>query len=165
MKLTTGILLLGMSAGAWAQNPNIIQSTHDTMKALQSRDQAASDEALGDTAKAGAQPASTPAGSNGASGQQGTSPIVTAPRSRKSSRAGSHSSKAGVVVAKQLEQDKTAVDAGTSPASSDPAKAFSFTGQRDPFVSPVVNQTVGGSGCSVGKKCLTIDQIALKGIV
>jgi Tfp pilus assembly protein PilP len=38
-------------------------------------------------------------------------------------------------------------------------------GRRDPFVSPVVAMGVGGSGCSAGKRCLTIDQIALKGVV
>jgi len=36
--------------------------------------------------------------------------------------------------------------------------------RRDPFVSPVV-QHLGGSGCSTGKRCLAIDQIALRGIV
>jgi Tfp pilus assembly protein PilP len=36
---------------------------------------------------------------------------------------------------------------------------------RDPFLSPVVAMGVGGSGCSSGKRCLAIDQIALKGVV
>jgi hypothetical protein len=36
--------------------------------------------------------------------------------------------------------------------------------RRDPFVSPVVTH-LGGSGCSTGKRCLAIDQIALRGIV
>ncbi len=38
-------------------------------------------------------------------------------------------------------------------------------GRRDPFLSPVVNHSVGGSGCSTGKRCLAVDQIALTGIV
>jgi Tfp pilus assembly protein PilP len=38
-------------------------------------------------------------------------------------------------------------------------------GRRDPFVSPVVAMGIAGSGCSAGKRCLTIDQIALKGVV
>jgi len=49
-----------------------------------------------------------------------------------------------------------------------PAKAeqkkYSMTGKRDPFISPVVNRQ-GGSGCSTGKKCLDIDQIAVRGVV
>jgi hypothetical protein len=46
----------------------------------------------------------------------------------------------------------------TSPASAANAK-------RDPFVSPIREQTIGGSGCSTGKKCLAIDAIVLRGIV
>ena len=40
----------------------------------------------------------------------------------------------------------------------------SMTGKRDPFLSPVVNRQ-GGSGCSTGKKCLDIEQIALHGVI
>jgi Tfp pilus assembly protein PilP len=40
-----------------------------------------------------------------------------------------------------------------------------LTGRRDPFVSPVVNRSMVGSGCSTGKKCLAVDQIALKGVI
>ncbi len=36
--------------------------------------------------------------------------------------------------------------------------------RRDPFVSPIV-QHLAGTGCSTGKRCLAIDQIALRGIV
>jgi len=43
-------------------------------------------------------------------------------------------------------------------------KKYSMTGKRDPFVSPVVNRAMG-SGCSTGKKCLDIEQIALHGVV
>jgi len=32
-------------------------------------------------------------------------------------------------------------------------------------VSPVVNMSATGSGCSSGKRCLAIDQVALKGVV
>ncbi len=44
-------------------------------------------------------------------------------------------------------------------------KAIHAVGRRDPFVSPVVNLGAIGSGCSSGKRCLAIDQVALKGIV
>ena len=37
--------------------------------------------------------------------------------------------------------------------------------RRDPFVSPVVHLGAVGSGCSSGKRCLAIDQVALKGVV
>jgi len=44
-------------------------------------------------------------------------------------------------------------------------KAINAVGRRDPFISPVVNLGAVGSGCSSGKRCLAIDQIALKGVV
>jgi len=45
------------------------------------------------------------------------------------------------------------------------AKSVGQAGRRDPFVSPVVTMSAAGSGCSSGKRCLAIDQIALRGIV
>jgi Tfp pilus assembly protein PilP len=45
------------------------------------------------------------------------------------------------------------------------AKTINAVGRRDPFISPVVNLGAVGSGCSSGKRCLAIDQIALKGVV
>jgi Tfp pilus assembly protein PilP len=58
--------------------------------------------------------------------------------------------------------------AGSEAEASKPGKQedkkYSMTGKRDPFLSPVVNRQ-GGSGCSTGKKCLDIEQIALHGVV
>ena len=45
------------------------------------------------------------------------------------------------------------------------AKSINTAGRRDPFISPVVNMSAMGSGCSSGKRCLAIDQVALKGVV
>ena len=42
-------------------------------------------------------------------------------------------------------------------------KKWAMTGKRDPFFSPVVQQS--GSGCSTGKKCLEIGNINLRGVV
>ncbi len=50
-------------------------------------------------------------------------------------------------------------------AKNDAPKQINLTSRRDPFVSPVVNRSMLGSGCSTGKRCLAIDQINLKGIV
>jgi len=44
-------------------------------------------------------------------------------------------------------------------------KKISSASRRDPFISPVVHLGAVGSGCSSGKRCLAIDQIALKGVV
>ena len=50
-------------------------------------------------------------------------------------------------------------------AKTDAPKQINLTSRRDPFVSPVVNRSMIGSGCSTGKRCLAIDQINLKGVV
>ena len=42
-------------------------------------------------------------------------------------------------------------------------KKWAMSGKRDPFFSPVVQQS--GSGCSTGKKCLEIGTINLRGVV
>jgi hypothetical protein len=165
-KLTTGILALGLAAGtALAQNPNVIQSTHDTMKSLHNQQQVASDDALGNTAKASAQPSSVADGSNTAQKHSSISPSrndVFVPKSA------TRSSKLKVSAQRKPAKNKPTVAAdngGSATAEAAPKKQFTATGQRDPFVSPVVNQSMAGSGCSVGKRCLAIDQIALKGIV
>ena len=51
-------------------------------------------------------------------------------------------------------------------AEKKPEVKTTAAGRRDPFISPVVRMSAaGGSGCSSGKRCLAIDQIALKGVV
>jgi Tfp pilus assembly protein PilP len=50
-------------------------------------------------------------------------------------------------------------------AKSDAPTQVNLASRRDPFVSPVVNHSMIGSGCSTGKRCLAIDQINLKGVV
>jgi AMIN domain-containing protein len=61
-----------------------------------------------------------------------------------------------------------AVKAAAAPAAAKPApkpedKKWAMSGKRDPFFSPVVQQS--GSGCSTGKKCLEIGAINLRGVV
>jgi len=59
-----------------------------------------------------------------------------------------------------------AVEDNKQPVDSKKPKVISMAaGRRDPFLSPVVSRSMTGSGCSTGKRCLAIDQIALKGIV
>jgi Tfp pilus assembly protein PilP len=60
-----------------------------------------------------------------------------------------------------VEDTKNPLDA----KKETPKKQINLTGRRDPFLSPVVSRAAGGSGCSTGKRCLAIDQIALKGVV
>jgi hypothetical protein len=65
---------------------------------------------------------------------------------------------AGPKVASSGQEGKSAAENKQSPTGI-------HTTGRDPFVSPVVAMGATGSGCSAGKRCLTIDQVALKGVV
>lgn len=53
-------------------------------------------------------------------------------------------------------------EAAKAPKPED--KKWAMTGKRDPFFSPVLQQTTT-SGCSTGKKCLEINQINVRGVV
>lgn len=61
--------------------------------------------------------------------------------------------------APSVQENKSEAD--NKPAAAQPI----HTSGRDPFLSPVVAMGTAGSGCSAGKRCLAIDQIALKGVV
>src|SRR5262249_6505996 len=61
--------------------------------------------------------------------------------------------------------DNVSVEKAPEATKSDKPKTYSANGRRDPFISPVVSQASVGSGCSNGKRCLAVDQIALKGVV
>ena len=58
-----------------------------------------------------------------------------------------------------------AVKDNAAPEKKPEPKKISSASRRDPFISPVVHLGAVGSGCSSGKRCLAIDQIALKGVV
>lgn len=60
---------------------------------------------------------------------------------------------------------KTEAEKSDNSDKKETSKYINVTGKRDPFVSPVVTQSEAGSGCSVGKKCLAIDQISVRGVV
>jgi len=70
-------------------------------------------------------------------------------------------------VEKKAEKKDTvvAVKDNASPEKKAEPRKISAASRRDPFVSPVVHLGAVGSGCSSGKRCLAIDQIALKGVV
>lgn len=70
-----------------------------------------------------------------------------------------------VAKAPEKEGSVVAVKDAPNPEKKPEAKKISAAARRDPFVSPVVHLGAVGSGCSSGKRCLAIDQIALKGVV
>jgi hypothetical protein len=145
MKLTTGIIFLGMVAGtAWGQNPNAINNTRDTLQTAQQQPAANSKAALAPSQRGASNPAqparhaAVPAKAKPVAGHKNSQP------------------KQQIAVENQKQPAK---------AKADAPKQINLSSRRDPFVSPVVNRSMLGSGCSVGKRCLAIDQINLKGVV
>jgi hypothetical protein len=62
MKLTTGIVFLGMVAGtAWGQNPNAINNTKNTLKSVPHKQAINSNAALAPSQGGEANPAAMPA--------------------------------------------------------------------------------------------------------
>jgi Tfp pilus assembly protein PilP len=195
MKLTTGILVLGMAAGtAWGQNPDVIENTRNTMKAVEQKKAMDSNAALAASQGQPAKPAAPVSGQKVAaapakpvSGHPKTgapvaskTPATTAANKAKPStpalatKTPKPASKSVAPKAKAVKaakpassKQKVAVKDKKSPevAKKQEPKVINLTGRRDPFVSPVVNRSMVGSGCSMGKRCLAIDQINLKGVV
>jgi Tfp pilus assembly protein PilP len=195
MKLTTGILALGMAvATAWGQNPDVIQNTRDTLKAVEKKKASDSNTAAaasqGQEAKSPA--VSSKAAANPASSKPGSSGTASAPSASQGQGAGktagpqkaaplAHTTAAPKVATKQAAPKAKAVamrkpwqpkqriavedKKKATVAKNETPKVINLTGRRDPFISPVVNRSMVGSGCSTGKRCLTIDQINLKGVV
>lgn len=164
MKLTTGIVFLGMVAGtAWGQNPNVINNTRDTLKAVQQKQAINSNAALASSQGGGANPA-LPAGGPAKHSAQKTS---GASATKISARPASPKAKPVAGQKKSQPKQQIAVENQKKPADAktDAPKQINLSSRRDPFVSPVVNRSMMGSGCSVGKRCLAIDQINLKGVV
>jgi hypothetical protein len=183
MKLTAGILILGMGLGtAGAQSPTIIDNTKAKMNAVQQQKTADTNAALGTAQKASASPAITAA--KPAVGKMVSAPAPAAQASSSKPQTLAVSPMAAPKAnAKAKTKTKTTAVAVDKPAAAKPAvavedkknpvdpkkdahKTVSMAGgRRDPFLSPVVNRGMGGSGCSTGKRCLAVDQIALTGIV
>lgn len=189
MKLITGILMLGAMAGtALAQNPDVIQDTRSTLQNVQKKQTMDQNAVLA----AGSQAQSTPAPAANNAAPSKPSPAPSKPSAAASS---AKSKPQAITItpvktpkiAGQAPEPKTKAKAKSAPvAKAKPAqpavpvaaenkktpaepkkeeKTYSSIGKRDPFVSPVVSRSVSGSGCSTGKRCLAIDQIALTGIV
>jgi len=219
MKLTTGILLLGLMLGtAWAQNPDVIQDTRDTLQNVEKKqtiDQnyaltAAGQATSPTTANQGsasakptpskpttgtpaaaqksvASPAAKPAASTSSSAPKpaasdkkpaatpAAKPAMNAsaqvkPAAKKESKKEAKKAEPKTVVAvAKPEAPKQPVAVEDKKVAEDSKKKepreYSAAGRRDPFVNPVVNHMAAGSGCSSGKRCLAVDQIALTGIV
>ena len=152
MKLTTGIVFLGMVAGsAWGQNPDVINNTKNTLTNVQQKHAAESNAAL----------ASQGGGANPA--MPANAPV----QKKTTAHPGPFKAKPAAAHKQSQPKQQIAVENQKKPAEAkaDAPKQINLTSRRDPFVSPVVNRSMLGSGCSTGKRCLTIDQINLRGVV
>jgi Tfp pilus assembly protein PilP len=146
MKLTTGIVALAMMAGtAWGQKPSIIHNTKNALQGAQQKPAAAAPAQAGSSA--------APSKAHPAVTRIAAAPAKAVPAKAAPAR-------------KEAVAPAAAVPASPAAAKADKPqeKKYSMTGKRDPFVSPVVARQTG-SGCSTGKKCLDIAQIALRGVV
>jgi Tfp pilus assembly protein PilP len=186
-----------MAAGtAWGQNPDVIENTRNTLKAVEQKKAMDSNAALAASQGQPAKPAAPvsgkkataapakPASSHPKTSGTGVAPVAakgaatsaaTKPKSSTPAVATKTLKKASPAVAPKTKavvkparpKQKVAVKDKRSPevAKKQEPKVINITGRRDPFVSPVVNRSMIGSGCSMGKRCLAIDQISLKGVV
>jgi Tfp pilus assembly protein PilP len=168
MKLTTSILVLGMGLGtAWAQNPDVIQDTRSTLQNTQKKQTIDQNAVL---SASGQGQSSTPAPATATTNMQGKTAVTVAPGNAPKAAAAKGKTKAATIAVKTPAEPHptVAVEDTKSPAETkkeEPTKTYSANGRRDPFISPVVNRTMLGSGCNTGKRCLAIDQINLQGVV
>jgi len=177
MKLTTAILFFGMLAGAaWGQNPDIIDNTRSTLNAVQQQKTMKENEALSGPQGQAAKPSAPANNQTSAAPAKSSAKSVSAPKPAPTAKAASSkttgkpaAAKAKTVAVSQKQQPKQKIEVEDKKkpvdAKNDANKKINLTGRRDPFVSPVVNRSMVGSGCSTGKKCLAIEQIDLKGVV
>jgi hypothetical protein len=186
MKLATGILILGMGLGtASAQNLSILDNTKAKLTAVQQQKTADTNAALAASQGQSVSPqaatakptAGKPTGTAQPAAQaQASKPQATSVAPTTGANAGSKTptpkAKAQKTTTVSVNQPKpkepaVAVEDKKNPVDpkKDDHKISMAGGRRDPFLSPVVNRSMGGSGCSTGKRCLAVDQIALTGIV
>ncbi len=162
------MVMAGLGA-SWAQNPDIIQNTKDTMKAVVRKKELDSNAALA------ASPSSKPTAAAASAKAPAAAPAKAQAAPTKASAVAAKAAPAKAPVAKAPSAAEKSVAAKATPDPevenkiSEPAPArenafVTAAGRRDPFVSPVV-QHLAMTGCSTGKRCLAIDQINLKGII
>ncbi len=93
--------------------------------------------------------------------------VSAAPKAAAVTVAASKPAAATHAASTKIAADETFAPLGKPEAPKAPKpeeKKWAMSGKRDPFFSPVVQQS-SGSGCSTGKKCLEIGQINVRGVV
>lgn len=105
-----------------------------------------------------------------------TAPKTSAPKPMTTAKAPVAPAKKATTTAsatkKPVAKAPAKIVAKTAPAKTAPAKAVAKSiapekpiGKRDPFVSVIVARSDQSAACSGGKRCLLVDQLALRGIV
>ena len=135
MKLTSGIVFLAMAAGTALGQNPTVINN--------AKDTLQATQKTGSPAKKSGAPATK----------------ISAKAAPKAKPAAAHQ--------KSQPKQQIAVENQKKPAEAkkDAPKQVNLASRRDPFISPVVNRSMIGSGCSTGKRCLAIDQINLRGVV
>jgi len=186
MRLIYAALVLGLGLGtAWAQNPDVINDTRSTLQNVQKTQVNNQNAALAVSSQNNSVPHSTPASvtvsiapakpsaASPAKSHSTTAQVkpakagVASARAHKKSAAQPKKKSTAIAVNPPANAQKVAVEDKKNPVEpkKEEPKTYSANGRRDPFISPVVNRSMTGSGCSTGKRCLAIDQINLQGIV
>ena len=168
MKLTTGILILGMAGAAWAQNPDVIQDTRSTLQNVQKKQTIDQNAVLSSAGQGQSSPAASQPAAASSSPKASPAAKPAKPAAKAAAKANPAPAVAPVAESKPAEEKAPAVAVEDKKNPAEPKKeekTFSASGKRDPFLSPVVTRSAGGSGCSTGKRCLAIDQIELTGVV
>ncbi len=170
MKRIASVLLLTLAASAaWAQasgNPmNVVSGVRSNLN------QATSQSATGTGVKTGGGMTAASGSKNGFvepvqsfQGSLGDAARQVAKAPAKPTTPPKPSAKA---VAKKAAKPAAApaTAANAAPVEEKSVSGSKLSGKRDPFVSPIISKVTGPVGCSGGKKCLVIDQVALKGVV
>ena len=88
-------------------------------------------------------------------------PKSAAPKAAAPSKVAANKSKAG----KPAATAKATVKPASTTATQKAENMTKPIGKRDPFVSVIVARSDSSAACTGGKRCLVIDQLALRGIV
>ena len=169
MKARTALLLCCMASGmALAQAPPPSQTVAQPGKpaAASSAKPAPPGSATPAKPSSTAAPATaapSPFGRGAAPAAKPAAPQAPAMAKKQAAKPASKPMTAKKAPAKPAVKKTPATEAAAAPAAA-PAKP---SGKRDPFISPIVETVAGNTGppCTTGKKCLAINDMALKGIV
>ena len=157
MNRTTGILILAMIAGtASAQTPATVISNAKGAAAQMNKNAAQTNAALpANAAKTPAKPATTSA--------PASAPKAASAATKPATAAAKPAKAAKPVAKKDAKVEAPATAEAKADATA--AQELANSKKRDPFISPIVAKIGGPTNCAGGKKCLVVDQVALRGIV